>query len=273
MRVFHRMLFNLLLLLLFPAIIMSSSSSTYYDKLELKKDATKTDVKKAYRRLALKYHPDKNSEPTAAEKFREVSEAYEVLSDADQRRDYDQMLRRGGGGGGRDSSSWQQQQARYRPRRDPFAQFNDLFQNDPFFKEAAEGLDDLFEKTFRDARGAEGRAFVNSENVKKSNEGQSWGAWFGNWLIEKLGVNIEVTTSTSVNGRQSTSSYRRQRGGNAGDSTYTARSTRTVVENGRRVTIQSLEKDGNKIEEKFVGKQLVGRTINGVPEQVERIDL
>lgn len=61
----------------------------YYDVLGVPRDATAEQIKKAYRRAAMKYHPDVNSEPDAAETFKRISEAYEVLSDADKRAVYD----------------------------------------------------------------------------------------------------------------------------------------------------------------------------------------
>ncbi|MFW3145726.1 MAG: molecular chaperone DnaJ [Thermoplasmatota archaeon] len=64
----------------------------YYEVLGVQKDATKSDIEKAYRKLALKYHPDRNpDDPSSAKKFTEVTEAYEVLSDEDKRSQYDQF--------------------------------------------------------------------------------------------------------------------------------------------------------------------------------------
>lgn len=64
----------------------------YYEVLGVSRDASDRDIKKAYRRLAMKYHPDRNSDDKSAEdKFKEASEAYEVLSDAQKKAAYDQF--------------------------------------------------------------------------------------------------------------------------------------------------------------------------------------
>ena len=63
----------------------------YYKILGIQKGATEDDIKKAYRKLALKFHPDKNKSPGAEEKFKEVAEAYEVLSDKKKRETYDKF--------------------------------------------------------------------------------------------------------------------------------------------------------------------------------------
>ena len=63
----------------------------YYDILGVSKDASEKDIKRAYRRLAAKYHPDVNHEPGAEEKFKKINEAYETLSDSQKRAQYDQF--------------------------------------------------------------------------------------------------------------------------------------------------------------------------------------
>jgi len=63
----------------------------YYDVLGVSKDATQDEIRRAYRRLARKYHPDVNDSPEAADHFKEINEAYHVLSDAEKRRAYDRF--------------------------------------------------------------------------------------------------------------------------------------------------------------------------------------
>jgi len=63
----------------------------YYAVLGITKDASKANIKKAYRQLALKYHPDKSDDPQAEERFKEISEAYAVLSDEEKRQQYDRL--------------------------------------------------------------------------------------------------------------------------------------------------------------------------------------
>jgi tetratricopeptide (TPR) repeat protein len=72
----------------------SSNPDCHYNVLQIKNGATESEIKKAFRKMALKYHPDKNSDPGAVELFRQVSQAYEVLNDSTTRRKYDSETRR-----------------------------------------------------------------------------------------------------------------------------------------------------------------------------------
>lgn len=81
-------------------ILANGDKQDYYELLEVNRNASEAEIKKAYRRLAVKYHPDKNAGDKASEdKFKEVSEAYEVLSDAEKRARYDQFGHAATGGG------------------------------------------------------------------------------------------------------------------------------------------------------------------------------
>lgn len=68
-----------------------ASSRNYYDVLGVSKDSTDAEIKSAFRKLAKQYHPDINKEPGAEEKFKEIGEAYAVLSDPEKRKQYDQF--------------------------------------------------------------------------------------------------------------------------------------------------------------------------------------
>ncbi|VDP14254.1 unnamed protein product [Soboliphyme baturini] len=99
----------------------------YYKILGLTKGANEDDIKKAYRKMALKYHPDKNKSPDAEEKFKEVAEAYDVLSDPKKREIYDQYgeegLKGGDIGGGGPMGGFH-----YTFAEDPMKMFHQLFE-------------------------------------------------------------------------------------------------------------------------------------------------
>ena len=71
----------------------------YYEILSITRTATADEVRKAHRKLALQLHPDRNKSKDAPARFNEVQEAYEVLSDADKRKRYDEFIRLGGSPG------------------------------------------------------------------------------------------------------------------------------------------------------------------------------
>jgi len=100
------------------------SKRDFYDILGVAKGASAEEIKKAYRKLAIKYHPDKNpDDKTAEDKFKEAAEAYEVLSNPEKKQRYDQFGHAGvggaGGGGGYGGGGMNME--------DIFSQFGDIF--------------------------------------------------------------------------------------------------------------------------------------------------
>ncbi|MDO4964018.1 MAG: molecular chaperone DnaJ, partial [Streptococcus gallolyticus] len=75
------------------------NNTEFYDRLGVSKDASQDEIKKAYRKMSKKYHPDINKEPGAEEKYKEVQEAYETLGDEQKRAAYDQYGAAGANGG------------------------------------------------------------------------------------------------------------------------------------------------------------------------------
>lgn len=240
----------------------SFSQKTYYEVLEISPDSQSIDVKKAYRKLALKHHPDRNNgSAESTERFKEIGEAYEVLSDKSRRAEYDRSLSspfHTGTPGRTTPHDGGMSSTPYGRTRDPFAQFNDLFRNDPFFQEAFRDMDDVFSQKFQGKR-----------TRSQTTGGQQKQGWVP-WLLNKCGIDFQMTTTTSTpGGGFSTSSYSSKTGAAA---TYTDRKTKSYIdEDGQRVMVQSLERDGNRIEDKYVGQRLVERRVNGVIEPLERI--
>ena len=152
----------------------------YYEVLGVSRDATPDDLKKAYRKLAVKYHPDKNpGDKTAEEKFKEVSEAYDILNDADKRAAYDRyghaafaggMGGPAGGGGG---------------FHNPFDIFNEVFGG------GGGGAGGIFETFFGGGGGRSRRA-----------DGPQRGA--------DLRYGLEITLEEAAHGAQREIDYERQ---------------------------------------------------------------
>ncbi|KAA9332291.1 molecular chaperone DnaJ [Hymenobacter busanensis] len=95
-----------------------STKRDYYEILGVAKNASGDEIKKAYRKVAIKFHPDKNpDDPTAEDKFKEAAEAYEILSDEQKRARYDRYGHQGVGGGNGHGPSME----------DIFSQFGDIF--------------------------------------------------------------------------------------------------------------------------------------------------
>jgi molecular chaperone DnaJ len=148
----------------------------YYEVLGVARTSPLEEIKKAYRKLALKYHPDKNSGDSTAEvKFKELSEAYEVLSDPEKRRLYDQYGHEGMRARGYAGPS-------FTTVEDIFSQFGDIFEGS------------IFESLFGQARRGRGRQARRSEGRDGAD----------------LRIELSLTFEEVATGGQKTVEYKRQ---------------------------------------------------------------
>ena len=107
---------------------MATQKTDYYETLGVGRDASQDEIKRAFRRLAMEFHPDRNSEPGAEARFKEINEAYEVLSDPEKRGTYDRFGHAGLDGAFSGSRGFE--------GFGPFGGFGDIF--DAFFGAASQ---------------------------------------------------------------------------------------------------------------------------------------
>uniref|UniRef100_A0A8C5GZD3 DnaJ homolog subfamily B member 5-like n=1 Tax=Gouania willdenowi TaxID=441366 RepID=A0A8C5GZD3_GOUWI len=125
-----------------PCLAIKPSGKDFYKVLGVSPESNEDEIKKAYRKMALKFHPDKNSDADAEDKFKEIAEAYEILTDPKKRSIYDQF----GEEGLKNGMSVAGQSNVF--RNDPHATFSSSFHGsdhfDIFFGSDCDGEDDLF---------------------------------------------------------------------------------------------------------------------------------
>lgn len=226
-----------------------------------------------------RHHPDRNNgSAESTERFKEISDAYTILSDPSSRRDYDLSLKFPSAISGGASSAATQTTTRHQRSKDPFKQFDDLFRHDPFFNDAFKDMDDVFSKRF-DNSADDLRDDVDNNEKEEQRQGPLFGALscglkepekpktsWGEWIMNKLGIELTVTSySHEKDGSVLATNYTSKPG------TSTSKKTRTYMEKGKQVTIMSMEKNGNKIEDKFVGGVLMERKVNGIVEPTSQI--
>lgn len=208
---------------------------TFYDILEVFDGASNLEIKKAYRRLALQHHPDRNgSTPEATEIFQQIGEAYHCLSDPTRRRDYDRELARSTrtsstssspgnnttntsiprppssifsntSSSRRSSPAWSpifsSDRRRHNavPNFDAHAQFDNLFRQDPFFQDGFREMDAEFVKRFSNtctsSQGGADNA-ASTNRAVQSQKSSSTEGWFP-WLLRQCGIELHMTTYTS----------------------------------------------------------------------------
>ena len=129
----------------------------YYRILEIKEDADFSDIKKKYRKLAIKYHPDKNpGDDEAVKKFREITQAYEVLGDEKKRKEYDNKRKFKNGQENKKNENLK--------NRNDFSDNNFSFGKE-FFKSASE-MKEMFENSFNLNKMGKKKAEIEKENIK-----------------------------------------------------------------------------------------------------------
>nr|XP_004572999.1 dnaJ homolog subfamily B member 6 [Maylandia zebra] len=263
----------------------------YYQVLGVRKDASADDIKKAYRKLALRWHPDKNPEnkEEAEKKFKELSEAYEVLSDANKRSIYDRYGKEGltGSNGGRGAHfhngehfhepfTFRNPEDVFREffgARDPFA---DFFGADPFSDDSFFGSGRRHQS--RASRSRTGGPFLGGFGFPAFGAGFSpfdpaFGSFGSMSAVGHIGHMGHMTTMGSMGGGGFTSFSSTSFGGGGGGSmgNFRSVSTSTKTINGRKITTKRIVENGQERVEVEEDGRLRSLTING-KEQLLRLE-
>nr|XP_054511399.1 dnaJ homolog subfamily B member 6 isoform X2 [Pan troglodytes] len=230
----------------------------YYEVLGVQRHASPEDIKKAYRKLALKWHPDKNPEnkEEAERKFKQVAEAYEVLSDAKKRDIYDKYGKEGlngGGGGGSHFDSPFEFGFTFRNPDDVFREF--FGGRDPF---SFDFFEDPFEDFFGNRRGPRGSRSRGTGSFFSAFSGfPSFGSGFSSF-------DTGFTSFGSL-GHGGLTSFSSTSFGGSGMGNFKSISTSTKMVNGRKITTKRIVENGQERVEVEEDGQLKSLTINGVP--------
>ncbi|NWV00974.1 DNJB6 protein, partial [Upupa epops] len=231
----------------------------YYEVLGVQKQASAEDIKKAYRKLALKWHPDKNpdNKEEAERQFKQVAEAYEVLSDVKKRDIYDRYGKEGlinGGGGGNARDNQYEFGFTFRNPEDVFREF---FGGDPF---SFDFLEDPFEDFFGGRQGPRG---------SRRGAGGSFFSAFGGFPAFRSGFPSFDTDFSSFGSLEhgglasfTSTSFGGSRMGN-----FKSVSTSTKIVNGKKITTRrTVDKGKVRVEVEEDG-QLKSLTVNGVADE------
>ncbi|XP_028833944.1 dnaJ homolog subfamily B member 6a isoform X1 [Denticeps clupeoides] len=241
----------------------------YYQVLGVQKHASPDDIKKAYRKLALKWHPDKNpdNKEEAERRFKEISEAYEVLSDVNKRSTYDRYGKDGLAGGGGQYHNGDHFSGGF-TFRNPDDVFREFFGGrDPFA--------DLFGDPFGNNFDFFGGGRRHHRGVSRSHPGGAFFGGFGGFPpfgAGFSGFDTGFTSFESMGGGGSggftsfsSTSFGGGGGGGGGMGNFRSVSTSTKFINGRKVTTKRIVENGQERVEVDEDGQLKSLTINGKP--------
>jgi len=259
-------------------------SPTYYDVLGITRTASDQDIKKSYRRLALKWHPDKNpqNKDDAETKFKEIAEAYEVLSDKNKKDVYDQYGEDGLKGNGPMSSTNGMYNWGYDPFNDqnnfhfrsPFDVFREFFGGkDPFedfFHRANDPFADIFrmhsdpfEDIFASRLGRNCNNITSCDN-NANNKNNSINGFVSTHYFDPFSTSMHDKMFSNGNGFFSTTSFTSSEPGQQPTANVRKTSTSTKFVNGKCiVTKKIVDKDSEIIEVTEDGK-LMSKTVNGI---------
>lgn len=252
------------------------ASEEYYQVLGVPKSATEAELKKAYRKLALKWHPDKNpdNKKEAEEKFKAISEAYDVLSDKDKRSIYDcygkEGLSAGSGGGGdpgfHHGASFRHfgggdHQFHFRTADEIFKEF---FEHDPFGDDI---LADFFGPSFhRSGQRANGSASNRMNHFSGGAGGFHSGfGGFGSGFGGFGGFDNDPFYSGG-GGSSSFSSSTSSFGGGMGGGSFKSTSTSTKTVNGKKIVTKKVNENGQETVEVYENNVLKSKSVNGVQQ-------
>ncbi|XP_017093838.2 dnaJ homolog subfamily B member 6 [Drosophila bipectinata] len=263
----------------------------YYKVLDVPRTATDSEVKKAYRKLALKWHPDKNPDnlDEANKRFRELSEAYEVLSDEKKRRIYDEYGKDGLGDRGQSRSH-----TRHHYNTHDFDDF-DIMGGFPFvFRPPEEvfreffGVNSPFADFFRDANGYSNGSTSGSSSSRRHG-GTSGGIGasrhhhhhqhklanpFGAPMLNYSMMDFFMPTSgftsfSSMTSSNGSSGVTHISGGPSAGVKRT--STSTVFVNGKKLMTKKVVENGKETVFSYENDVLKSKTVNGVSQKLSSI--
>jgi len=276
----------------------STEMVDYYKVLELQRTATAADIKKAYRKLALRWHPDKNpdNQEEATVRFRELSEAYEVLSDEKKRKIYDQYGKEGLINGGRPSSHHHHHHQHSRGRTHPDSFDFDFNFGSPFGFPSAFGFpgfafrdpEEVFREFFRGDPMADlmGDIFDNdpffggSQRNRGANRGQrsqnqnslstSFFSPFGFGLGGPMISSFFSSHDMGHGGNQFFSTTTFGVGGGAASAAPAVKrtSTSTRISNGKKIITKKVMENGVETVTVTEDGVLKSKTVNGVPQAI-----